>query len=158
MGDQDGDELDGGQNLHEGGGSSSNKQSDENDEEQHQDSNGIVHYDQIDLDLDEDDHDGREDGHDGLDDDDDIEDQYQQDSNDVDDDGENEVSINLEDAIATAEEINKREFNDNHRGVRQESDEDDNARSPYGDEEDMTSAQEIAGIVTDGHNQKDGFD
>ena len=30
------------------------------------------------------------------------------DDEDVDDDGENEVSINLEDAIATAEEINKR--------------------------------------------------
>lgn len=41
-----------------------------------------------------------------IEDEDDM-DQYQQDSNDV-DDGENEVSINLEDAIATAEEINKR--------------------------------------------------
>lgn len=39
--------------------------------------------------------------------DDDEMDQYQDDSNDV-DDGDNEVSINLEDAIATAEEINKR--------------------------------------------------
>ena len=41
-----------------------------------------------------------------IEDEDDM-DQYQQDSNDV-DDGDNEVSINLEDAIATAEEINKR--------------------------------------------------
>lgn len=31
----------------------------------------------------------------------------------------------------------------------------------YGEEdphEELTSAQEIAGIVTDGHNEKDGFD
>lgn len=41
-----------------------------------------------------------------IEDDDEME-QYQDDSNDV-EDGDNEVSINLEDAIATAEEINKR--------------------------------------------------
>ena len=54
------------------------------------------------------------------------------------------MSINLEDAIATAEEINKQQLG--------YSDGDDEEEQEYSD------AQEIAGIVTDGHNQKDGFD
>lgn len=57
-------------------------------------------------------------------------------------DGENEVSINLEDAIATAEELNKRQ---------QIVDGLDDFQDDIDDDEEI--ANEIAGIVTDGHNQ-----
>lgn len=56
-------------------------------------------------------------------------------------DGENEVSINLEDAIATAEELNKRQ---------QIVDGLDDFQDDIEDDEEI--ANEIAGIVTDGHN------
>ena len=66
-----------------------------------------------------------------------------------DEDGDNEVSINLEDAIATAEEINNRNDSENmHQQIVDGLD----------DYEDDDMANEIAGIVTDGHNERDGFD
>ncbi len=68
-------------------------------EDEHSASNGVVDYDQIDVELDEgaaDDYSDRMNGE-----------GHHSESDHVDDDGENEVSINLEDAIATAEEINK---------------------------------------------------
>lgn len=72
------------------------------------------------------------------------------------------MSINLEDAIATAEEINKRGgLNVNYTGddqLQMQNDSDiDGEEGPYGDEQE-DAAQAIAGIVTDGHNEKDGFD
>jgi hypothetical protein len=59
-------------------------------------------------------------------------------------DAENEVSINLEDAIATAEEMNS------HKQIV------DGLDDFSGDlEDDEEIANEIAGIVTDGHNVPD---
>ena len=123
------DDMDGQQHL-EG---SSSRQDMGDGEEQHDgdESQGVVDYDQIEVELDED----QEEEEGGM---------HQGDSND--EDPENEVSINLEDAIATAEEIGKQQmqFGDDENGLM--------------DDEDDEDADAIAGIVTDGHNQKDQFD
>ena len=72
----------------------------------------------------------------------------------------NEVSINIEDAIATAEEINKGSMDQHLQKYSDDEieggDQDDDRYSDA--EEDLASAQAIAGIVTDGHNEKDQFD
>lgn len=72
----------------------------------------VVDYDDIEVHLEGDDdlQDGQQQHQqlDQLEDDDDEEDQYKDED---DQDPDNEVSINLEDAIATAEEINSRERN-----------------------------------------------
>ena len=59
--------------------------------------------------------------------------------------GEEEVSINLEDAIATAEEINNNGLNGHLAGMQQQI-----IDGFEGDEEDEI-ANEVAGILTDGH-------
>jgi len=73
------------------------------------------------------------------------------------DEADNEVSINLEDAIATAEEINNRGDNNYADDDRHEEGSSGEV-SNYGEEQEEMAAQAIAGIVTDGHNAKDGFD
>lgn len=60
-------------------------------------------------------------------------------------DGEDEVSINLEDAIATAEEINKQEIS----GLQQQ------IVDGFDGVDDDDIANEIAGIVTDGHHEEE---
>ena len=132
-------------------------------EDEHSASNGVVDYDQIDVELDDDGpadddsdqmHHGREDRH--------------SEGDHGDEDGDNEVSINLEDAIATAEEINKQNsldklqhYNDRHNvdGDNESEGSDVADQHRYVDANgELVSAEEIAGIVTDGHNEKDDFD
>jgi len=100
----------------------------------------------------------------------DIENGHQQQSgSDVEGDaGEHdEVSINLEDAIATAEEINKAEQLMQGRDSEENSEIDQEGVDDSGimiDEDGNphyigdADSKLIAGIVTDGHNEKDGFD
>ena len=134
----------------------------------------MVDYDQIEVELDE--------GADGEDEEGDSQRMVhhghgRDDQDDDEEDGENEVSINLEDAIATAEEINKQNsleklqhYDNSQKHLRQDADGSDMDGEEVDDEDDvegqrfvevngeLVSAEEIAGIVTDGHNEKDGFD